>query len=216
MYNGKPLESDLPSSRQLARTTLIAAGIAVVLLIGVVLPAEHAVDPLGIGRMLGLTEMGQIKQQLSEEAAADAAMDARAEEGLAVLTQVSTRDRQTVEVTPKPAAASASAPAATEWRDEAEVVLAPGQGTEIKLSMKEGERATYTWSVQGGVVNFDTHGDGGGRAISYEKGRGEASDQGVLLAAFTGNHGWFWRNRGEEPVTLLLRTGGQYEQLKKM
>ncbi|MDH0170965.1 transmembrane anchor protein [Stenotrophomonas sp. GD04145] len=216
MYNSKPLESDLPSSRQLARTTLIAAGIAVVLLIGVVLPAEHAVDPLGIGRMLGLTEMGQIKQQLSEEAAADAAMDARAEEGLAVLTQVSTRDRQTVEVTPKPAAASASAPAAMEWRDEAEVVLAPGQGTEIKLSMKEGERATYTWSVQGGVVNFDTHGDGGGRAISYEKGRGEASDQGVLLAAFTGNHGWFWRNRGEEPVTLLLRTGGQYEQLKKM
>ncbi|MBO8042062.1 hypothetical protein J6396_30895 [Pseudomonas aeruginosa] len=82
--------------------------------------------------------------------------------------------------------------------------------------MKAGERASYQWSVEGGVVNFDTHGDGGGRAISYEKGRGEATKQGVLLAAFDGNHGWFWRNRGEEPVTLLLRTGGEYELIKKM
>ena len=65
-------------------------------------------------------------------------------------------------------------------------------------------------------MNFDAHGDGGGRAISYEKGRGEATKQGVLLAAFDGNHGWFWRNRGEEPVTLLLRTGGEYELIKKM
>ncbi|PJL25347.1 transmembrane anchor protein [Stenotrophomonas maltophilia] len=216
MYNSKPAEGDLPTSRQLGRTTAIAAGIAIILLVGVVMPSEYGIDPTGVGRVLGLKEMGEIKEQLAEEAAADAAMDAKAaeDEAAALLTQVSTQNRKTVEVAQKPAASNAAT--AAKWRDEEQVVLTPGQGTEIKLVMKAGERASYQWSVEGGVVNFDTHGDGGGRAISYEKGRGEATKQGVLLAAFDGNHGWFWRNRGEEPVTLLLRTGGEYELIKKM
>ena len=29
---------------------------------------------------------------------------------------------------------------------------------------------------------------------------------GELVAAFTGNHGWFWRNRTDAPVTVTLRT----------
>jgi hypothetical protein len=47
----------------------------------------------------------------------------------------------------------------------------------------------------GGAVNFDTHGDGGGESVSYQKGRGVAEDSGVLEAAFDGNHGWFWRKQ---------------------
>jgi len=31
---------------------------------------------------------------------------------------------------------------------------------------------------------------------------------GGRTAAFTGNHGWFWRNRTAAPVTFTLRTGG--------
>ena len=46
------------------------------ILIAIVLPSEYAIDPTGIGRALGLTEMGEIKTQLAEEAAADAALDA--------------------------------------------------------------------------------------------------------------------------------------------
>ena len=78
MYNSKPLNTDLPSSRQLLRSTIIAFIVAVVLLVTVVLPSEYAIDPTGVGRMLGLTEMGEIKGQLAEEAAADAARDAAA------------------------------------------------------------------------------------------------------------------------------------------
>src|SRR3546814_17950651 len=43
----------------------------------VVLPSEYGIDPTGIGRVIGLTEMGAIKMQLAEEAAADAALDAQ-------------------------------------------------------------------------------------------------------------------------------------------
>ena len=94
--------------------------------------------------------------------------------------------------------------------------LSPGQGTEIKLKMKEGEKALFSWVVQGGVVNFDAHGDASGRSISYEKGRGVASDEGELRAAFTGNHGWYWRNRGAADVTVTLRTGGAYSDIQRV
>ena len=94
--------------------------------------------------------------------------------------------------------------------------LTPGQGTEIKLKMKEGEKALFFWSVQGGAVNYDPHGDAQGRSISYEKGRDVPSDEGELVAAFTGNHGWFWRNRGEADVTVVLKTGGEYSDIQRM
>lgn len=70
-----------PDSRRLLRSTVTAAAIAVVLLITVVLPAEYGIDPTRIGRVLGLTQMGEIKVRLAREAAADqAADDAAAEE----------------------------------------------------------------------------------------------------------------------------------------
>jgi len=37
-----------------------------------------------------------------------------------------------------------------------------------------------------------------------------------LEAAFDGNHGWFWRNRGAEPVTVTLNATGEYQAIKKM
>lgn len=55
-----------------------------------------------------------------------------------------------------------------------------------------------------------------GRSVSYEKGRRVANDEGELIAAFTGNHGWYWRNRSEANVTVLLRTGGTYSDIKRV
>ncbi len=74
MYNSDlPHRAELPSTAQLVRSTALAAASAVVLLLTVVLPAEYGVDPTGIGRLLGLTEMGEIKTRLAREAAEDAA-----------------------------------------------------------------------------------------------------------------------------------------------
>ncbi len=102
------------------------------------------------------------------------------------------------------------------WRDEIPLILTPGEGTEIKLKMAQGAKAQYAWVVEGGEVNFDTHGDAPGKSISYEKGREVSSDAGVLEAAFTGNHGWYWRNRGQSNVKVILRTRGDYTEIKKM
>jgi hypothetical protein len=99
--------------------------------------------------------------------------------------------------------------------DSVSFTLTPGEGIEIKLVMKEGAQTNFAWAATGGPVNFDTHGDGpGGNKISYEKGRGVLEDQGTIVAAFDGNHGWFWRNRGKENVTLTLNTTGDYREIK--
>ncbi len=213
MYNSdSPTRAELPSSKQLLRSTILAAVSAVVLLVAVVLPAEYGVDPTGIGRVLRMTEMGEIKQQLAADAAADAAA-APAAPAQAVGAVAAAKATANVAQPPAPAPVAA---VAIEWRDEMPVTLTPGEGTEIKLKMVQGAKAEYSWVVEGGEVNFDTHGDASGKSISYEKGRGVAADKGVLEAAFTGNHGWYWRNRGQANVKVILRTRGDYTDIKQM
>ena len=107
---------------------------------------------------------------------------------------------------------NAALPAST-WLDELEYTLAPGEGIEVKLVMDEGAVAQFEWSANGAVLNYDTHGDGGGQSISYEKGRSVPEQAGELTAAFTGNHGWFWRNRTDEDVVVSLRARGDYKDI---
>ena len=83
--------------------------------------------------------------------------------------------------------------------------------------MAEGRRLTYDWSVSGGTVNYDTHADAPGIDYhGYDKGKNSAGERGELVAPFDGKHGWFWRNRGEAPVTVTLRTDGQYSEVRRV
>jgi len=212
MYNSDiPNRAELPTTRQLIRSTLIALATAAGLLVTVVLPAEYAIDPSGVGRLLGLTQMGEIKQQLAEEAETDASM-------IAADPEVSAAPR--IEESAQQKAVGTSTDPSTEeaaWRDEVTLTLAPGEAAEIKLVMKRGEAARYYWRVDQGHLNSDLHGDGTtGESTSYRKGRTEASDSGELTAAFDGSHGWFWRNRSDVSVTLILQTSGQYSALKRV
>lgn len=207
-----PPKSELPSSRALLRSTAIAAATAAVLLVTVVLPAEYGVDPTGVGRVLGLTEMGEIKVSLAKEAEADAAADASGTATPAAPGGAPTP--APVAATPAPAAPAAASVASS---DTTVVALQPGQGREIKVVMREGARVNYQWTVEGGVVNSDTHADRPGTPYhGYAKGKGQSGDKGVLVAAFDGKHGWFWRNRGRAPVTVTLRTSGDYQDLEEV
>jgi len=194
---------------------------AVIILVAIVLPSEYGIDPTGVGQKLGLTEMGQIKVQLAAEAEADQKAQAQA---VAPAAPAATATATPITVQTEPAPAPAAAPVAVAEKpvkpvgktDEISFTLKPGQGAEIKLVMKAGAKANYSWTANGAIVNFDTHGNGGGRSITYEKGRGVPSDEGVLEAAFEGNHGWFWRNRTKSDVTVTLKTNGDYIELKRV
>ncbi len=87
------------------------------------------------------------------------------------------------------------------------------------MDMRQGAKATYAWTVEGGTVNHDTHGEPFGKpdaTRSYARGRSVSGDKGVLTAAFDGNHGWFWRNRGRSDVTVTLRASGSYTEVKRI
>ena len=66
-----PVQSVPATPGGLIRSTLLAAGAAGAILVLFWLPAEYGIDPTGVGGLTGLTEMGEIKQQLAAEAEAD-------------------------------------------------------------------------------------------------------------------------------------------------
>ncbi|MGF1711513.1 transmembrane anchor protein [Vibrio kagoshimensis] len=219
MYNtDMPNRAQLPTTKQLVRSTFIALATAIVLLITVILPAEYAIDPTGMGRALGLTEMGEIKAQLTQEAERDqvnsvvvaATKKAQIEPMNAELEAAP----QQLEITSTKAEVAAAVEPV--WKDKIMLSLNPGEGAEVKLVMEKGQVAQFEWTSKGGPVNYDTHGDGNGNSISYEKGRGVPNDEGNLVAAFTGNHGWFFRNRNDNVVMVILRTNGDYAEMKRV
>ncbi|WP_421930827.1 transmembrane anchor protein [Phenylobacterium sp.] len=217
MYNTqKPDLADLPTDSRLLRSTAIAVGLAATLLVTVVLPAEYAVDPTGIGRLLGLTEMGTVKMAIAREADQEAAAKATPAASAPVMTAQVAPSRAAAAV-PAPVQAIAPAEQAPAAKaEEMTLTLAPGQGVEIKAKMRKGASVTYVWVTDGPKLNFDTHGDGTG--ISYHGyGKGsESRSEGVLTAAFDGSHGWFWRNRAGKPVTVTLKVTGDFDGLKRL
>ena len=214
MHNVKrPNLDDLPSARQLWRSTAIAAAAAALILVTVVWPSEYGLDPTGVGGLLGLTEMGEIKAQLAAEAEADRLMmEGQGEPQSSLRPGLWDAIFGTIIGPAQAQEALVEAPA---WKDEITFTLELGQGIEIKLVMEEGAVAPFEWVVAGGAVNFDLHGDGSGKEISYEKGRAVPEAAGEVTAAFAGNHGWFWRNRGDAAVSVTLRVAGAYSEIKR-
>lgn len=200
MYkNNLPHQNDLPTSRQLAISTVVAFATASVLLVTVVLPAEYGIDPTGVGRALGLTQMGEIKVQLAEEAKIETAE----------IVELQEQPKEISLISPQPAQALAE--------ESITIMLAPGEAAEVKLIMNKSAKTTYEWTVDTGHVNFDTHGDNAGIDYhNYSKAKAVSGDEGELIAAFDGSHGWFWRNRSNETVNVTLNVSGEFTAMKRV
>ncbi len=207
-----PTVNELPSTRKLVRSTVIALLTAVGLLVTVVMPSEYAVDPTGVGRALGLTQMGELKIILAQEALADAAPPQPASP---------TPAPQIAQIQPAeiPAVQPVTTPAPALKTNQMSVTLKPGEGTEIKLEVLKNKTVSYEWTAAGGPVNYDTHGEPyngeKGYFHSYNKGKQVKSDKGEFTAIFDGTHGWFWRNRSNNDVTIALKTNGDYLNVKQ-
>lgn len=216
--NQRPDTNDMPSTTQLLRSTVIALITAGVLLVTVVMPSEYALDPTGVGRVLGLTQMGELKATLAQEAAAEEAAP-----------PVATAPAPVQQAPQQPVAAVAVAepieePAAEAKpalkSDELTLTLKPGEASEVKLEMLNKATVSYEWSTNGVPVNHDTHGEPyngpNGYFHSYSKAKQVKGDKGEFSAIFDGTHGWFWRNRSNKDVTITLKTTGEYLSFKRM
>ncbi|HHK0300372.1 TPA: transmembrane anchor protein, partial [Pseudomonas aeruginosa] len=149
-----PTVNELPSTRKLVRSTVIALLTAVGLLVTVVMPSEYAVDPTGVGRALGLTQMGELKIILAQEALADAVPPQPAAPAPAPAPQVAQ-----VQPIAKPVAQPVATPTPALKTNQMSVTLKPGEGTEIKLEVLKNKTVSYEWTAVGGPVNYDTHGE---------------------------------------------------------
>ena len=96
--------------------------------------------------------------------------------------------------------------------DEIEFVLAPFESVEYKYRIERGASMLFSWRSDL-VVVYDLHaepeGAEPGYAESFDQGRGKEG-HGTYAAPFSGIHGWFWQNRGQEDVTIRLTTAGHY------
>ena len=186
----EPSPDTLPSSARLARATAGAIAVAAVLLVTIVMPAEFGRDPTGVGARLGLFRTA-VETPAVEPSTTGA-----------------------VEAAGSPLAAST-----TPYRtDEMTLVLESGEGAEIKAAMKAGDRMVFSWTATGsGGVDVDMHGEaaGGaeGQATSYLKGEGQTAGHGAFAAPFAGNHGWFWQNLNDDPVTVTVKVSGFHQKL---
>lgn len=181
-----------PSEQTDARHRLaVAAGVALLvaglLLVMFVLPAEYAVDPLGVGARTGLLEIGVTGQQVS---ALESAVPATVGQTPIIVGQERRFQEETVEFR-----------------------LGAREGMEYKYRLDKGQALLYSWSASV-PVSYEAHAepDGAprGYAQSYEKGTDRASASGTLTAPFTGIHGWFWENPSDQPITVTLSTAGYY------
>lgn len=168
------------------RSLAIVLVVGIAIAITIVLPAETGRDPTGVGQLLGLKEMGEIKTSLASEAAAHAAADSALPGTL-------------------------SRPGAGSMYDSTDVVVPPGQTRGLMLDMENGASTSYRWSAKGGDLMHDLHGES--PTVSYRNyatGTGVRGDSGTLDAAFTGLHGWTWRNGGSDTVVVSLRVIGRF------
>ena len=169
----------------MAGVALLAAGLVLVLF---VLPAEFGVDPIGTGKRLGLLQLGVIGQQV--DALNSAASSSGAGQAAIIVAQERPFHEETVEFK-----------------------LAPREFLEYKYRLDKGQALLYSWTATA-AVNYELHAepDGAprGYAQSYEKGLNNSQAAGTLTAPFSGIHGWYWENFGDEEIIVTLKTAGFY------
>lgn len=190
-----PLDPASPSKRTLLLSMAGAVTTALVITFAAVLPAEYNKDPLGLGRLTGLSRLWAPKEVVVEAAAAGAPSAVR---------QPAAFRTDAFEI---PLAANGD-----EGRRNA---------LEFKVRLQKGATLVYSWQAEGLAapedLMFDFHGHteaaeakGAVSVADYEKGNG-AEAHGSLVAPIDGIHGWYLRNRSDRPIKVRLKLSGFYQ-----
>ena len=107
--------------------------------------------------------------------------------------------------------------------DVIDIPLEPLEELEYKLALNEGDSIVYQWDAvdleDPELLYAEFHGhtppvNNVGDLMFYRKATG-ATERGTLVAPFTGIHGWYLRNDGEEPIIVRLKVAGFYELLEQ-
>lgn len=189
--------SELPTrpmrKGRLILATLGALALAALIVLGAILPAEFNRDPLGVGRLSGLSRLWAPQDQQVDVS-----------RGAARAREYDVAFRSDVVEIP--------------LGD----FLAGAEKSELeyKVRMKQDATLIYAWEVIGTSeprdFHFDQHGHttptpGQPMAVATYRQAFGLRQQGALTAPFDGIQGWQFSNSSEKPVVVRLRLAGFYE-----
>lgn len=95
-----------------------------------------------------------------------------------------------------------------------EVIVPAGRGVEYKFVMPQHAKMTYEWLTEGEPLYFDLHGEPEGDTTGYFESYTIATSnemKGSFTAPFAGSHGWYWKNKTDNPIAVQLLVKGEYE-----
>lgn len=176
--------------------TIVGGGVLVgtLIVLGAIMPAEYNMDPLGVGRLSGVSRLWAPEEKTID-----------AQSGTVPLA----RDYD------MPLRSDVIEIPLTDFLGGAK-----GSELEYKVRMKEGATLVFEWEAVGATnandVHFDFHGHTtpvGNEEMTvatYQQDYG-LSRKGALTAPFDGIQGWQFSNSGEKPVVIRVKVHGFYE-----
>ena len=202
LFNSIPVHT----TATLVKASVAASAIAAVILVTAILPAEYNIDPTGIGKALGLTQIAE---------AASVTPDVAVSGGETVFAFGQATPVTSKEMANAPSVAQIAQARQTPGvrSDTVKINIPAGKGLEYKLLMDEFVHLEYEWSTGGEELYFDFHGEPKGDTTGYfESFSITTSDKmkGSLTTPFAGAHGWYWKNKTGSPITVTLSTTGDY------
>ena len=186
------ISKPLAAGRMLALTggALVVASLIV---FGAILPAEFNSDPLGLGRITGLSRLWAPREVAFDTAATPVPLAREYRSGFRV---------DTIEIP---------------LRREGD----PTRGDELEYKVRMNKDATliYEWSVSDPPNSEEFYYDFHGHTLTntkemtvatYKQATGTSAN-GALTAPFDGVHGWFFQNQSVTPIVVRVKISGFYE-----
>ncbi len=177
------------STQSLIWSCIISVFIAIIILLVAVFPAEYNIDPTGLGEKMGLTVLSNTTNKTTDA---------------------------TVITCPETVVSENNQAKKSNWQDTVSITVPARKGLEYKFHIEKDEVLDFIWTTDGGKIYFDFHGEPEGSTNGYFKSfKVDTLNQssGSLQVPFTGVHGWYWENKSNQPVTLILKTRGNYKKI---
>jgi hypothetical protein len=212
---------EAPSRRAIVKATVLALAVAAVLLVTVILPAEYAIDPLGTGKALRLTDLSKADAAKAQaKAAAPAPTTASAGSKTLNASIIPTLEPAADGGAPRMKGTFIEQQKGYKM-DSREMELKAGEGLEIKYNMKKGAGMVYSWTASDKLL-FEFHGEpnvkpAGKEGTDYyetydiDNQTGKDQGHGTFIAPSSGIHGWFWENKTPNAVKLKIVSSGFYD-----
>lgn len=219
------------SSYRLASYIALALFAAVMVLVIAVFPAEFGKDPTGLGHYFGLTKLATQKAPLTIDSSTpgESVIVTETEFGERIITvnAVGDVDLATLQFDNGDTLQMSDQVIKhheTGYRtDKRSFTLGWNEKMEFKAILRKDQVLLYSWIASDNIYT-DFHGhpeDGSAQqalypenfSVRYSESEG-SQDAGSIVAGLDGEHGWYWQNISETPVTIELYLSGYYSDLK--